>query len=83
MRSTSGSTASPFKHIQFGCVLADMARYGHSPTCRSTACYAIVLPGRRSAFRAGLWPDCYRKSTDIDPPAGLRPPGGPISVFLL
>jgi hypothetical protein len=23
-------------------------------------CYAIVLPGRKSALRAGFWPDCYR-----------------------
>ncbi len=26
-------------------------------------CYAIVLQGRTSAFRAGFWPDCYREST--------------------
>ncbi len=24
--------------------------------------YAIVLPGRKSAFLAGLWPDCYRET---------------------
>ncbi len=40
----------------------------------STLCYAIVLPGRKSAFRAGFWPDCYREATEIGPPAGLRPP---------
>ncbi len=44
-------------------------------------CYAIVLPGRKSAFRAGFWPDCSRESTEIGPPAGRRPAGGPISVL--
>ncbi len=45
------------------------------------SCYAIALPGRKSVFRAGFWPDCYRESTDIGLPAVLRPAGGPISVF--
>ncbi len=49
-------------------------------TLRDTLCCAIVLPGRESAFRAGFWPDCYRESTDIGPPAGRRPAGGLISV---
>jgi hypothetical protein len=44
-------------------------------------CYAIVLPGHKSAFRAGFGPDCYREDTEIGPPAGRRPAGGPISVF--
>ena len=44
-------------------------------------CYAIVLPGRMSAFRAGFWPDCYRESTEIGPSAGRRPAGGPISML--
>ena len=26
--------------------------------------YAIMLPGRKSAFLAGFWPDCYRESTE-------------------
>jgi hypothetical protein len=46
-----------------------------------TLCYAIVLPGRKSAFRAGFWPDCYREYIEIGPPAGLGPAGGPFSVF--
>ncbi len=46
-----------------------------------TLCYAIVLPGRKWAFRAGFWPDCYRESTNIGSPAGLRPAGGPILVL--
>ncbi len=46
-----------------------------------TLCYTIVLPGRKSAFRAGFWPDCYREKTEIGPPAGLRPAGGPMSVL--
>ncbi len=44
-------------------------------------CYAIVLPGHKSAFRAGFWLDCCRKRTEIGPPAGLRPAGRPISVL--
>jgi hypothetical protein len=32
------------------------------------------------AFRAGFWPDCYRETTEIGPPSGRRPAGGPISV---
>jgi hypothetical protein len=42
------------------------------PECslHDTLCYAIVLPGRKSAFRAGFWPDCYRENTEIGPPAG-------------
>ncbi len=48
-----------------------------------TPCYAIVLPGRKSDFRDGFGPDCYREGTEIGPPApaGRRPAGGPISVF--
>ncbi len=46
-----------------------------------TPCYAVVLPGRKSAFRAGFLPDCYREATEIGPPAGRRPAGGPMSVL--
>ncbi len=31
----------------------------------NTLCYAIMLPGRKSAFRAGFEPDCYRESTEM------------------
>ncbi len=48
-----------------------------------TPCYAIVLPDQKSAFRAGIWPDCYRERTEIGPPAGRRPAGRPISVASL
>ena len=41
----------------------------------------VMLPDRKSAFRAGFRPDCYRESTESGPPAGRRPAGGPISVF--
>ncbi len=34
-----------------------------------TLCYAIVLPGRKSACRAGFLPDCYRENTKT----ALRP----------
>jgi hypothetical protein len=41
----------------------------------------MVLPGRKSAFRAGFQPDCYLESTENGSPAGLRPAEGPISVL--
>ncbi len=45
---------------------------------RLALCYAIVLPDRKSAFRVGFGPDCYRESLKIGPPDGRRPAGGPI-----
>ncbi len=41
-------------------------------------CYAIVLPDRKSCFRAGFRPESNREKPQIGPPAGLRPAGGPI-----
>ena len=41
----------------------------------------VVLPGRKSDFRAGFWPDCHREINEIGPPAGHRPAGGPMSVL--
>ena len=41
-------------------------------------CYAIVLPGRKSVFRAGFRPESSRESFKIGPPGPLRPAGGPI-----
>ncbi len=43
-----------------------------------TLCYAIVLPGWKSCFRAGFRPDSNRENMKIVPAAGLRPGGGPI-----
>jgi hypothetical protein len=43
--------------------------------------YAIVLPNRKSCFRTGFWPDCYRESAEIGPSAGLRPAGWPITYL--
>ncbi len=40
-------------------------------------CYAMVLPGRKSGFRAGCRSD-NRESLKIGPLAGRRPAGGPI-----
>ena len=45
-----------------------------------TLCYAIVIPGRRAAFRAGFWPDGYRESTETYPPAGRRAEFGALPV---
>ena len=43
--------------------------------------YAIVLPGRKSGFRAGFRLDSNRENIKIGPPAGLRPAEGPILMF--
>ena len=32
----------------------------------------LLLPGRKSAFRAGIGPDCCQENTDIGAPAGRR-----------
>ncbi len=40
--------------------------------------YAIILPGRKSVFRAGFRPDSNRENLKIDPPAGRSPARGPI-----
>ncbi len=48
---------------------------------QATLLYTIMLPGRKSDFRAGFGPDCHRGNTEIGPPAGRRPTGGPLSVF--
>ncbi len=39
-----------------------------------------MLPGRKSVFRAGFLPDCYRESTEIRPPAGRRDDFGALRV---
>ncbi len=44
-------------------------------------CYAILLPGRKSAFRARFRPDSNRESFTIGVPASLRPAGGPILML--
>jgi hypothetical protein len=36
-------------------------------------CCTIVLPGRKSGFRAGFRPDSIRNNIKVSPPAGLRP----------
>ncbi len=41
-------------------------------------CYAIVLPGWKSGFRAACRRDSNRQNRKIGPLAGLRPSGGPI-----
>ena len=41
----------------------------------ATLCYAIVLPSRKSGFRAGFRPDSNRESLKSSPPAGRRPAG--------
>jgi hypothetical protein len=46
---------------------------GQSAPKTCTLCYTVVLPGRKSDFRAGFWPDCYRERTEI---SALRPAFG-------
>ncbi len=41
----------------------------------------VMLPDRRSAFRAGLRPDSNREALNIRSPAGLRPAGGPFLIL--
>ncbi len=53
----------------------------HYFTLLNTLCYAIMLPGRKSGFRAGFRPDYNRENLKIGSPAGLRPAGGPILGF--
>jgi hypothetical protein len=48
---------------------------------KDTLCYAIVLPGRHSAFRARFWRDCCRENMKIGRPAGQRPAGGRFSCL--
>ncbi len=49
---------------------------------------AIVLPGRKSAFRARFWSDWYRENTEGQPgadvgafPVAVRPKSGPEGRF--
>jgi hypothetical protein len=44
-----------------------------------TICYALVLSGRKSGFRAGFRPYSRRESLTIGFPAGFRPAEGPIA----
>ncbi len=46
-----------------------------------TLCYAIVLPGWKSGFRAGFRSESSRESLKIGPPAGLRQPQGQFLSF--
>ncbi len=39
----------------------------------NTLCYTIVLPGRKSVFRAGFRTDSSGERLKIGPPAGRRP----------
>jgi hypothetical protein len=43
---------------------------------KPTLCYAIVLPGQKTGFRAVVLPDSCRDSFKICPPVGLGPAGG-------
>ncbi len=38
------------------------------------------VPGHKSVFRAGFWPDCHQKNTKIGPPAGL-PGSSPAKIW--
>ncbi len=44
-------------------------------------CYAKVLLGLQSSFRAGFRPDSDGEDVSMDSPAGLRPAGVPILMI--
>ncbi len=44
----------------------------------STLCRPIMLPGRTSDFRVGFRSCSVKENIKINPPAGIRPAGGPI-----
>ncbi len=46
-----------------------------------TLCYAVLLPGWKSGFRAGFHQDSGRENIKIGSPAGLWPAAGPILMF--
>ena len=46
----------------------------------ATLWYAIALPGRKSAFRARLWPESFKEITEMGPPAGRRADFGAFPV---
>ncbi len=60
-----------------------LGKQKHYGTPLITSCYAIVLPGRKSAFRAGFWPDRHRPSeADFDAsPVAVLPKSGPKAVL--
>ena len=51
------------------------------PIVSLTLCYAMVLPGRKSAFQAGFQPESNWESLTIGPPAGLRPAEADFEAF--
>ncbi len=55
--------------------------WGHGDMRLTTLGYAIVIPGRKSVFRAGFQPDSNREKFKIGHAAGLRPAGAPILMF--
>ncbi len=55
--------------------------WGCLPGSSGGLCCAIVLPGRKSVFRAGFRPDSNSERFKIGPLAGRRPAGRPILRF--
>ncbi len=68
-----GRLGFPTPH-QYGCPIAGVPGIADS----YTLCYALVLPGRKSGFRAGFRPDSMLEDIKIGPSVGRRPPGGTI-----
>ena len=61
-----------------GSLLIVKRAVGRIQNCAPTLGYALLLPGRKSGFRAGFKPDSNRESVKIGPPAGRRPAGLPM-----
>ncbi len=48
-------------------------RTGRVAIAHCTLRCALVLPGRKSGFWAGVRPDCRQENSEITPPVDLRP----------
>ncbi len=56
------NAAGAFRHSQGSNATGERLSYKRlSHHAGGAVHYAVVLPGQKSAFRAGFWPDCYRK----------------------
>ncbi len=77
-RFKHSDSGMPATHENLGTAAAmpsSAQHYQHPPKSSAiieqiTVCYAIVLPGRKSVFRARFQPDSNRESLKNGPPAG-------------
>jgi hypothetical protein len=82
--NTSGQIAFRYPDDDDPCIVCCLGRKGGWCTIVSPAKHATSsnsASGPYIGLRAGFWPDCYREGTEMGPPAGRRPVGGPISLL--